>query len=168
MASKYAIIAARSPWWKAGALFGATGVLLGAFGAHGLKSRIPPVDPKMLAAWNTAAQYQLVHSAALLAAPFARRPGLAGGLLGAGVLLFSGSLYAMVPVVILQRGLFAIGRPAFHSYSLDFHSRVLLCTSMTGSRTTASSARSRPSGASRCSSAGSRCCCEAKQTNQVK
>ena len=65
-------------------------------GAHGLKSRIPPVDPKMLAAWNTAAQYQLVHSAALLAAPFARRPTVAGGLLGAGVLLFSGSLYAMV------------------------------------------------------------------------
>ena len=28
------------------------------------------------------------------------------------------------PVVILLRGLFSIGRPAFHSYGLGFHSRV--------------------------------------------
>ena len=96
MASKYAIIVARSPYWKAGALLGATGVLFGAFGAHGLKKRIPPVDPKMLSAWDTAAHYQLLHSAALLAAPFARRPNVAGGLLSACILLFSGSLYAMV------------------------------------------------------------------------
>ena len=30
----------------------------------------------------------------------------------------------MQPVVILLRGLFSIGRPAFHSYGLGFHSRV--------------------------------------------
>ena len=30
------------------------------------------------------------------------------------------------------RGLFSIGRPAFHSYGPDFHSRVLLCTFTTG------------------------------------
>ena len=94
--SKYAIIASRSLWWKAGALLGATGVLCGAFGAHGLKKRIPPIDPNMLKAWETAAHYQLIHSVALLAAPFARKPHVAGGLFGAGILLFSGSLYAMV------------------------------------------------------------------------
>lgn len=39
---------------------------------------------------------QLLHSVVLLAAPLAKRPGLAGGLLATGTLLFSGSLYTMV------------------------------------------------------------------------
>lgn len=39
---------------------------------------------------------QLLHSVVLLAAPLAKRPALAGGLLATGTLLFSGSLYAMV------------------------------------------------------------------------
>lgn len=39
---------------------------------------------------------QLLHSVVLLAAPLSKRPGLAGGLLATGSLLFSGSLYAMV------------------------------------------------------------------------
>jgi Uncharacterized small membrane protein len=43
--------------WKAGALFGASAVALGAFGAHGLKNRI--TDPRKLANWGTAAQYQV-------------------------------------------------------------------------------------------------------------
>ena len=36
-----------------------------------------------------------------------------------------------------RRGLFSIERPAFHSYGLDFHSRVLLCRSMTGTTSSA-------------------------------
>lgn len=43
--------------WKTGAIFGATAVGLGAFGAHGLKARIS--DPQKLANWSTAAQYQV-------------------------------------------------------------------------------------------------------------
>lgn len=44
-------------YWRIGAVFGATAVGLGAFGAHGLKKRI--ADPGKLANWSTAAQYQV-------------------------------------------------------------------------------------------------------------
>jgi len=43
-------------FWKLGAVFGATAVGLGAFGAHGLRNRIS--DQQQLANWSTAAQYQ--------------------------------------------------------------------------------------------------------------
>jgi uncharacterized membrane protein YgdD (TMEM256/DUF423 family) len=45
------------PFWTIGTLFGASSVALGAFGAHGLKSRI--ADPARIANWGTAAQYQV-------------------------------------------------------------------------------------------------------------
>ena len=82
----------------AGALLGALAVAAGAFGAHALRGRL---DPAMLAAFETAARYQLIHApAVLLAAQRAREVGgslgrLAGTLFVVGVLLFSGSLYAM-------------------------------------------------------------------------
>ncbi|KAL2146403.1 hypothetical protein VTI28DRAFT_4156 [Corynascus sepedonium] len=76
--------------WKTGAVFGAAAVGLGAFGAHGLKKRIS--DPTKLANWSTAAQYQLVHSVALLVA--SNNP-VAGALFTAGMTMFSGSLYAL-------------------------------------------------------------------------
>ncbi|KAH5850451.1 hypothetical protein HBI92_235940 [Parastagonospora nodorum] len=44
------------PFWTIGTLFGASSVMLGAFGAHGLKKRI--ADPARIANWGTAAQYQ--------------------------------------------------------------------------------------------------------------
>lgn len=44
-------------FWKIGALYGATAVGLGAFGAHGLKTRIS--DPAKIANWTTAAHYQV-------------------------------------------------------------------------------------------------------------
>lgn len=46
-----------SNFWTAGCLYGATAVIFGAFGAHGLKSRIN--DPARLANWSTAAHYQV-------------------------------------------------------------------------------------------------------------
>ena len=46
-----------SPFWTIGTLLGASSVALGAFGAHGLKSRIR--DPSLLANWGTAAHYQV-------------------------------------------------------------------------------------------------------------
>jgi hypothetical protein len=45
------------PFWTIGALYGATSVAFGAFGAHGLKKRIS--DPAKLANWSTAANYQV-------------------------------------------------------------------------------------------------------------
>jgi uncharacterized membrane protein YgdD (TMEM256/DUF423 family) len=46
-----------SAWWIAGCAYGASSVLLGAFGAHGLKNRVS--DPAKLASWSTAAHYQV-------------------------------------------------------------------------------------------------------------
>lgn len=89
-----------SIWLTAGSLFGATGVALGAFGAHALKARVPA---DRLAIWQTATEYHLVHALALLAVGLLARaapgtPGitLAGIGFSSGILMFSGSLYALV------------------------------------------------------------------------
>lgn len=81
----------------AAALAGASGIALGAFGAHALRARL---DPAALATWNTAVLYHLVHALALLAlALFARATGrpvlLPSTLFAAGIVLFSGSLYLL-------------------------------------------------------------------------
>lgn len=87
-----------SRWFAIGAASGAIGVVMGAFGAHALKARL---DAEMLAVWETAARYHLVHALALLAAAWAldRWPGAASAtapwLFLAGTVLFSGSLYAL-------------------------------------------------------------------------
>jgi uncharacterized membrane protein YgdD (TMEM256/DUF423 family) len=82
-----------------GAIFGALGVGLGAFGAHGLKGR---VEDSSIAIWQTAASYQMWHALALIAVAWvisqgtstaARVSGIAFTL---GVLIFSGSLYILV------------------------------------------------------------------------
>ncbi|KAJ1486268.1 hypothetical protein T484DRAFT_1943818, partial [Baffinella frigidus] len=86
---------------KAASISGALAIGLGAFGAHGLKGKVPV---EMIKVWETAAHYHLVHSAALLGLAAANKQGLtskraaklAPPLMAAGVLLFSGSLYAMV------------------------------------------------------------------------
>lgn len=102
------------------AIAGLTGVGLGAFGAHGLKSVL---SPDMMTVWHTAVQYHLVHAAALLALAF----GLQNSLLGCsaqegrrasakwlgrsavmmtlGLLLFSGSLYTMALTGIRPLGI---------------------------------------------------------------
>lgn len=81
-----------------GSLLGAAGVLLGAFGAHALKSR---VATELLDTWETAVFYHLVHALVLVAlAAFVPRIGSQAVwiamLFSVGVLLFSGSLYALV------------------------------------------------------------------------
>jgi uncharacterized membrane protein YgdD (TMEM256/DUF423 family) len=86
-----------SAWLVAAAATGALGVALGAFGAHALRGRI---SAELLAAWQTGVLYHLLHSVALLAlALFAQASGrsvrLPGLLFGAGILLFSGSLYLL-------------------------------------------------------------------------
>ena len=79
-------------WWTAGCLSGAAAVAFGAFGAHALGGT---VEPKLLKTWETAAHYHLVHSVAVLVARNSNR-GYAAGLFSAGIVLFSGSLYALV------------------------------------------------------------------------
>ncbi|HEY0947242.1 MAG TPA: DUF423 domain-containing protein [Opitutaceae bacterium] len=81
-------------------LFGFAGVALGAFGAHGLKATLAARG--MTAAWDTAVLYHLVHAVALLsigrptlAGAGARWPVWAAGAWAVGVVLFSGSLYAL-------------------------------------------------------------------------
>jgi len=76
------------------------GVALGAFGAHGLKSR---VTAEMLAVWQTGVQYHLFHALGLLLIgilchllPGAGLVRSAGWFLLVGTVLFSGSLYVMV------------------------------------------------------------------------
>ena len=80
-----------------GWIMGALGVGLGALAAHGLKGRF---DDQALGWWHTAAQYQMFHALALLAAGRMAREGrrfagAASGCFFYGTLIFSGSLYVM-------------------------------------------------------------------------
>lgn len=96
-------------WMAAGAAYGLFGVLLGAFGAHALRSRL---TPEMLAVWKTGVEYQFYHALALLLVGWWLRTqpstalNVAGACFTAGVLLFSGSLYMLALSGI--RGLGAI------------------------------------------------------------
>ena len=47
----------RNIYWSLACIYGASAVMLGAFGAHGLKKRI--ADPQRIANFGTAAQYQV-------------------------------------------------------------------------------------------------------------
>lgn len=74
-------------------------VALGAFGAHGLKARL---TPELLAVYQTGVHYHLFHALGLLAVGFAAAPlaesallRWSGGLMLAGIVLFSGSLYLL-------------------------------------------------------------------------
>ena len=81
---------------RAAGLLGATGVGLGAFGAHGLKATLAATGGAEN--WKTAVLYQLVHAVALLA--LAALPSLSAARRVAwcwiiGVACFSGSLYVL-------------------------------------------------------------------------
>jgi len=73
-------------------------VAAGAFGAHGLRSRL---SPEMLAVFEVGVRYQMYHVFALIAAAWAqtRWPSslivTAGWLFVVGTILFSGSLYLL-------------------------------------------------------------------------
>ncbi|PIA14711.1 DUF423-domain-containing protein [Coemansia reversa NRRL 1564] len=80
---------------RCAAIVGATGVALGAYGAHGLKKFVP--EPEKVEMWGTASRYQLIHAAALLAiSASGRRSLFAPVLWTAGTLMFSGSIYCLV------------------------------------------------------------------------
>ncbi|MGB2254024.1 MAG: DUF423 domain-containing protein [Spongiibacter marinus] len=80
-------------------LSGFFAVALGAFGAHGLKGRL---SADMVAVYETAVQYHFYHTFALLAVALLMQLGVQHGalraatwLFGIGIVLFSGSLYAL-------------------------------------------------------------------------
>lgn len=82
-----------------GAVLGFLGVAFGAFGAHGLKNRL---SPELLAVFETGVRYQMYHVFALLIVAAAighigsaRLLVISGWSFFAGILLFSGSLYAL-------------------------------------------------------------------------
>jgi uncharacterized membrane protein YgdD (TMEM256/DUF423 family) len=81
-------------------IFGATGVVAGAFASHGLGSL---VEPRLVTIFDTGARYQLVHAVAILALtaiahhPTAGRWAVWSALsFTFGILVFSGSLYLRV------------------------------------------------------------------------
>lgn len=83
-----------------GALLAAVGVALGAFGAHGLEKRLAELGyeadlPQRLAWFDTGVRYQLYHALGLVVAASRQRVRWVGTLFLLGILLFSGSLYAM-------------------------------------------------------------------------
>jgi uncharacterized membrane protein YgdD (TMEM256/DUF423 family) len=81
-----------------GAVLGFVGVAAGAFGAHAIRAR---VTPERLDNWKTAADYQLWHALATVAAAViavrweSGAAAAAGWCFIAGVIVFSGSLYAL-------------------------------------------------------------------------
>lgn len=83
-------------------------VAIGAFGAHGLAGN---VSERMLENWQTGAHYHIVHALALLfIGVLADKLGgsplvtAAGWLIFAGIVLFSGSLYAMALTGVSKLG----------------------------------------------------------------
>ena len=96
----------------AGAVFGFVGVAAGAIGAHALRARLAP---DLMTVYQTAAHYQMIHALALLFVSSAQQrwPGraarIAAGCFIVGILLFSGSLYAL-----------ALGAPRIIGFATPF------------------------------------------------
>lgn len=83
-------------WLALGGINAFVAVAAGAFGAHGLKPRL---SSELLAVFETGARYQMYHALGLLAVAFVlgqgRSASAAGWAMLAGIVLFSGSLYAL-------------------------------------------------------------------------
>ena len=82
-----------------GSLFAALSVLLGAFGAHGLKNRLTMED---LAIFETAVRYQMYHALGVLLMGVAsfylteKLVSIPAYFLILGIIIFSGSLFLLV------------------------------------------------------------------------
>ena len=87
-------------WSVTGAILMALGVILGAFGAHGLRERL---DAYSMSVYEKAVFYHLIHALGLLVVSFLPKTGTFSefatswvcGLLLAGIVIFSGSLYLL-------------------------------------------------------------------------
>ena len=93
---------------RTGAIFALIGILLGAFGAHILRNIL---DSNTLSIFDTAVKYQMYHSFALIITGLiayhhpAKLLRFAGWFFTLGIILFSGSLYAICFSGIHQIGL---------------------------------------------------------------
>ncbi len=92
-----------------GAIAAFTGVALGAFGAHGLKNLLTPA---MLDVYKTGVSYQMWHALGLLLVALLQQQAPAspllqwsGRLMLGGIVLFSGSLYALTILDIRWLGI---------------------------------------------------------------
>jgi len=91
-----------------GALGCLLGVAAGAFGAHALEQT---VSPDRLATWEKAVDYLFIHSLGLVLVGILERVESrachrrAGGLMLAGIALFSGSLFALVLSDVTKLGM---------------------------------------------------------------
>lgn len=81
-----------------GCIAAALAVALGAFGAHGLEGKI---SAKMLDVWKTGVTYQMFHAGGLFVVALlmgkiqSSLVSAAGWCMVAGIVMFSGSLYAL-------------------------------------------------------------------------
>ena len=96
-----------------GAILGGLGVVLGAFGAHGLKQIVPP---ETVATYQTGVQYQMYHAFALLVVGVLSErlstnlTNWAGLFFVLGIVLFSGSLYLLASLKAMNKvGVTGIG-----------------------------------------------------------
>jgi uncharacterized membrane protein YgdD (TMEM256/DUF423 family) len=108
----------RSSLIPIGAINAALSVGAGAFAAHGLRGKI---DARMLEVFETGARYQMYHALAMILAGLLAasmpRAATAGWIFQAGIVLFSGSLYALAlaearwlgPITPLGGVLFLVG-----------------------------------------------------------
>lgn len=92
-----------------GAANAAVAVMLGAFGAHGLEGKL---SERMLEVYKTGVQYHMYHAIGLLAVGLVAgkitgsgQLHWAGWLMFIGIILFSGSLYALSTTGISKLGI---------------------------------------------------------------
>lgn len=92
-----------SQLFRTGAAFTATGMGLGAFGAHALKSRYPDMAEWTRQSWMTGSSYLIYNGLALMAIsahpslPFGtKKVRTASGLIIGGALVFTGSIVGLV------------------------------------------------------------------------
>jgi uncharacterized membrane protein YgdD (TMEM256/DUF423 family) len=87
-------------WSATGAILLALAVILGAFGAHGLRGRL---DAYLMSVYEKAVLYHFIHALGMLIVSILPKTGTLSesaaqwvcGLLLAGILIFSGSLYVL-------------------------------------------------------------------------
>jgi uncharacterized membrane protein YgdD (TMEM256/DUF423 family) len=96
-----------------GSILASLGVILGAFGAHGLKQIVPP---ETVASYQTGVQYQMYHAFALFIVGIlserlsSNLVNWAGGFFVLGIVLFSGSLYLLASLKAMNKiGVSGIG-----------------------------------------------------------
>lgn len=85
-----------------GATLAGLGVILGAFGAHGLKDALGPENIHQLQSYETAVRYQMYHAFAIIILGIIAKAlgenkflNVASWFFASGILFFSGSIYIL-------------------------------------------------------------------------